>query len=145
MSWRTITGTEAEQEFSPAEKAAIDVATQGAVFASILERVVDFIRGACLAGSGQVGAAGTIPDLLRMDCVAIARWRWLCSIPSLKALQSEERKALHDEGTKRIEKVASGDLKIENPDTAGTETASTGNSEIVTNSTRPTSTTLDGL
>ena len=145
MSWRSITSTEAEEEFSPSEKAAIDVATQGEMFASILGRVVDFIRAACLAGSGAVGEAGTIPDLLRMDAVAVARWRWLCSIPSLKALQSEDRKALHDDGVKRIEKVATGDLKVEAATTAGTETLSAGNSSVVSNSTRPTGDTLAGL
>jgi hypothetical protein len=145
MPWRSITTTEAEEEFTPAEKAAIDVATQGALFSSVLGRVVDFIRSACLAGSGAVGEAPTIPDLLRMDAVAVARWRWLCSIPSLKALQSEDRKALHDDGIKRIEKVATGDLKVETPTTAGTETLSSGNSELVSYSTRPTGDTLSGL
>lgn len=124
MSWSTIAATEVLEEFTPQEKTAIN-AIQGAStqLAAILARAVNAWRGAIRSGGGAVSStASTIPDQIRMDVIAQARWRWLIAMPSLKALQTKERSEAASLAEKRFDDIARGNLRVESP-TADESTA----------------------
>ncbi len=117
MSWKTLTSSEVLEEFTPQEQAALK-GIQGAIdrLPSILTRVVNMARGSIRAGGGTLGDDGTTPDQMDMDLIAIARWRWLIAFPQLKAMQTAERKAAHDDAMKRLDQVANQKVSIESPD-----------------------------
>jgi hypothetical protein len=106
-SWNAIAEAEVLQEFIPAEQAGIKAAA-GAVdqLPSILTRTVNQARGLIEAAGAALGGAGTIPDSLRPDVIAIARWRWLISISQFKSMQTAERKALYDEAIRHLDELA---------------------------------------
>lgn len=117
MSWSVIAESEVLEEFNSKENSAINN-IQGATdnLAPILQRIVNMARSCVVAGGSQVDQPGTIPDQLRPDVIAIARWKWLVALPKIgEALQSKERKQAHDDGMKRMDDVAAGKIKIELP------------------------------
>jgi hypothetical protein len=122
-SWNVIAEAEVLQEFIPAEQAAIKAAA-GAVdqLPSILTRTVNQARGLIEAAGAALGGAATIPDSLRPDVIAIARWRWLTSIPQFKSMQTAERKALYDDAIRHLDELAKRERTVESP-TAGTFSA----------------------
>lgn len=82
----------------------------------ILTNVINAARGAIVAGGGQLDQPGLIPDQLRADVIAIARWKWLISLPDLgEGFQSKARKEAHDDAQKRLDGVSMGKPKIELP------------------------------
>lgn len=149
MSWSAITADEVLEEFNPREQAKINE-LQGSEdnLDSILGRVVNMVRGCVTAGGGRVDQPGTVPDQLREDVIAIARWRWIISLPASddKTLQSDARKAAHDDAMKRLDKVSAGDIKVELP-AAPVATASPSNAiEVASSQTRQfTRDKMDGL
>lgn len=118
MSWETIEADEVLQEFTPQEKTAIN-AVQGADtnLAGILKRAVSAARGSINAGGNPMGPVDTIPEQIIPDVIAIARWRWLVSLPALKALQTKERKDLADDAKATLKEIAKGEVKTEIPET----------------------------
>lgn len=117
MSWETIAADDVLEEFTPSEKAAIN-AVQGADtnLAGILKRAVSSARGSIVAGGNPMGPDGTVPEQIIPDVIAIARWRWLVSLPALKALQTKERKDLADDGKLTLKEIAKGEVKTEIPE-----------------------------
>jgi hypothetical protein len=67
-----------------------------------------------LVGGNQIGQAGTVPDQIRGDAIAIVRWRWFCSLPKTD-LQSQFRKDQYESAQKHIEKIREGKEKVEIP------------------------------
>jgi len=127
MSWSTIAEADVLSEFNSAEQTAI-VAQQGAIdnLGAILTRVVNATRSSVLAGGGQQDQPGTVPDQLREEVIAIARWRWIISLPKIdETLQSESRKQAYVDAVARLDKVAEGKIKIEVPSTPIATTAPT--------------------
>src|SRR6266853_1597626 len=120
MSWSAIAAAEVLQEFNPKEQAKL-AEIQAAVdnLTPILGRIVNMVRGTIVAGGGRVDQPGTIPDQLREDVIAVARWRWLISLPAQEGdtLQSKQRQAVHDDAMKRFDKIAAGSVKVELPTT----------------------------
>jgi hypothetical protein len=118
MSWAAITADEVLQEWN--EKEQLKVQEQQAAadnLPDILVRVVNACRGCVRAGGGQVGPAGTIPDQLREEVIAIARWRLLLALPDVSdAILSKSREKAHDDAVKRFDAVAAGDIKVELPE-----------------------------
>jgi len=116
MAWNSIAAADVLAEFTPVEQATLQN-IQGATgnLAGILTNVVNAARGAIVAGGNQLDQAGTIPDQLREDVIAIARWKWLISFPALKNLQTDQRKEAATEAQKRIDGVSAGKPKIEIP------------------------------
>ncbi len=117
MAWLPLTVDELLQEFTPLEKSTLDhlQSPQGgpSSLAPILARSVAKFRGAIRAG-GQAPANGdTIPDDVRDEVIAHARWRFLIAFPSLKALQTQERKEAYEAAEKLIDKLRNG-LAVEN-------------------------------
>ena len=117
MSWSVITETDVLSEFNPKEQALIaNIQNAADNLAPILQRVVNAARACVVAGGSQVDQPGTIPDQLRMDVIAVARWKWLISLPQVnETLQSINRKNAHDDAMKRLDDVAAGKIKIELP------------------------------
>jgi hypothetical protein len=121
MPWNAITVDDVLSEFNPTEQAKIN-AIQNAVdnLTPILSRAVNAARGSIIAGGNPVDAAGTIPDQLRPEVIAIARWRWLVALPGVnEALQSKDRRAAHDDAMKRLDDVAARKIKVELPGVGG--------------------------
>lgn len=116
MSWETVSAADVLEEFTPQEKAAIN-AVQGADtnLDGVLNRTVKAARGSISAGGNPMAPGDTIPEQLIPDVISIARWRWLSSLPTLKALQTDARKDLAKEAAATLTKIAMGDLKTEIP------------------------------
>lgn len=112
-NWRTITGLEI---FSAEERAQSDVLSNaGATIEGELQGVVNEARD-CIQAQGTVlGPVGTIPDQIRQHVAAIAVWRSLGKLPGLDALMTKARQEMHDEGARKLEAVASGELRIVGP------------------------------
>lgn len=119
MAWNNLTTAEVLQEFTPAEQVTLQ-GIQGATgnLADILLRAIQSARGAISAGGYELGSGVTIPDQLRGEVIAIARWRWLISFPQLKVMQTAERKAANDEAVKKLAAAANQEFNIESPTTA---------------------------
>jgi hypothetical protein len=122
MSWSTLTVAQvlAEGGFSAPEKTALDAqaGASAGTLADTLTNVIQTVRGVVTATGATAGAAGTVPDSLRMDIVALVRWRWLIAFPSLRALQTEERKQAAERAEERLDEVAAGDRAVEAADPA---------------------------
>ena len=128
MPWSTIATSDVLEEFTPQEQAALQTIQNGtSQLGGILAKAVASARGSIQAGGNDLDAAGTLPDQIIPQVVAIIRWRWLVSLPKLKPLQTEERRDAYNDGLKALDKIASGHPKVERPANA---IATTG--EIVT-------------
>lgn len=130
MAWSGLTDQEVLDEFTPQEKATLN-AIQGstATLARIVGRAIGETRGAVQGGGYPLGESGTVPDALRSDVIALARWRWLISFPSLKALQTKERKDAYDDAREKLEKVSQQKFSIESPTDSGASQSGSWNSE----------------
>ena len=121
MSWRTLSTDEVVEEFNDRELQSLNAIKGREALGGILERVVARVRGAVYAGGTRLGEAGTIPDALASDAVAIARWRFLISVARNEGLQTKERKEAHDAAEERLRRVEAGDMAIEGPDEDATQ------------------------
>lgn len=119
MSWAALTLTQVIDEgaFSEDEKATLDAAAgTGADLTNVLANVIATVRGTIQAAGMELGDAGTIPDSLRKDCVALVRWAWLTGFPQLTQLQTEPRKEAAERAEERLDAIAEGKRKVETPD-----------------------------
>ena len=116
MAWITPTTADVTSEFTERELAVIQN-VQGAPTSNlggVLGRVVDEARDSIRSGGTTLDTVTTtIPRGLLGDVIAIARWRLLISIPTLKALQSDARKEENDRAIKKLELIATGKFKVE--------------------------------
>lgn len=117
MAWSTLSGAQVLSEggFSNTEKTQLTTlaGTGGAALADVLANIIQTVRGVCSAAGVTLGAASTIPDSLRMDVIAIIRWRWLIGFPQLKSLQTDERKTAAEKAEERLDNVAAGTRPVE--------------------------------
>ena len=117
MSWNAVTTDDVLSEFTGQEQSDLETLQADTdSLQAILTRTINAARGNVKAGGGTVDQDGTIADSLAPHIIAIARWRWLVSIPKSDALQSDARKALHDDAVKYLKEVAKGEIKVEVPD-----------------------------
>ncbi len=119
--WNTLSVDQmiAEGGFSISEKTQLTTSagTNGAALADVLDSVIQTVRGVVAAAGGTVDVtSGSIPDSLRMDIIAIIRWRWLTGFPNLVSLQTEPRKLAADLAEKRLDEVAKSIRPIEPPE-----------------------------
>lgn len=121
MSWVTMVVNDVLSEFTPAEKTILDGIQAGAStnLTAILGRAIAEVRGAIAGGGYPLGAAGTIPDALASDVIAIARWRFLVAMPALAKLQTKERKDAFDGAQEKLKAVSRQEYAVEAP-VAGT-------------------------
>lgn len=109
MSWTVIAAAEVLQEFTPQEQTAIE-AIKGSTtqLAAILLRAVNEWRGAISVHQTLDTTAGTIPADVRPAVIASARWRWLISMPAMKALQTKERAEAAQEAADLLQAIREG-------------------------------------
>src|SRR6185369_15121124 len=112
MAWVVLSADEVLEELSPAEVTTLK-GIQGAtdMVPALVTRAIAECRGAIAAGNYPVDSiAGTIPDGLKSDVIALARWRWLIAFPQLKALQTSERKDAYNDARKKLEAISNQDF-----------------------------------
>lgn len=119
MDWQTFTDADVLKEFTPAERATlnnIQGATNG--LPDICTDVIaEFRQAISDAGTDVSGADdGKIPAGFKAKAAALARWRWLISIPSAKSMQTPERKEAADKAEELINDIATGDRPVTAPD-----------------------------
>lgn len=130
MPWTAPTATDALTEFNSDEKAQVDALTgDSANLATILARVVAQVRGDIRAGGYPLDADTTkIPDSLHSDCIAIARWKFLISLPKSEELQTDARKLAATDAIAKLKRIADGDYGVEQPATVSAPAAGSWNS-----------------
>ena len=132
MSWQTIGTADVLNEFTAQEAATLNnIQGTTEALAGIIANVVRAIRGSVVAGGNQLGPINTVPDQLRSEVIAIARWEWLTSFPALKAMQTAARKDAATEAKDLLNLIASNQAdrpRVEIPDagTAASTVAPTG-------------------
>jgi hypothetical protein len=115
MPWNTLQVTDVTAEILPDEVTMLNsIQGSGGILSALLSTVVAELQAQILVGGNQIGQAGTIPDQIRGDAIAIARWRWFCSLPKTD-LQSEFRRQQYAGAMKRLERIREGKEKVEIP------------------------------
>lgn len=110
MAWNPVTIQDVLTEFTPSERQSIITIQNQDSLQAILNKVVLRMRGKIKAGGNQLDMTGqTIPDDLQEECIALTRWRWLVSIPSLKMLQTKERADAAKAADDLLNKISSND------------------------------------
>jgi phage gp36-like protein len=123
MSWQTLSDLEVLAELTPAEKRSIDTLLGGDSLGPIVANTVSLVRGYIVAGGYTIGQDGTLPEGLKSDAIAIARWRLLVALPQNAGLQTESRKAAYTEAMDKLKLVAAGKFGVEVPENAATTIA----------------------
>jgi hypothetical protein len=118
MSWRTLTAEDVLEELAPQE-AAMMRNIAGNKAASIVSRAIGEMRGAIAGGGYGLGDEGSVPDGLRSDTIAVARWRWLVAFPVLAKMQTKERQSAYNDARQRMELISQQKFAPE-PPTPGT-------------------------
>ncbi len=124
MSWQILYTEDVLSEFTPNEASAIRTLQGGSGSGEpytnidvIVANVIDEVRGWIIAGGYAVDQVfdNTIPTGLFEDAIAIARWRILISVPSLKQLQTEERRFAFDKAEAKMLLIAEQKFFVEPP------------------------------
>ena len=125
-TWTAPSADDVLNEFTPVESAALQK-MQGKTtnLAAILARVVAEVRDSIRSGGYALDteSADTLPLGLHNDAILIARWRWLISIPSAKAFQTEARETAANKALEKLGKIASQKFAVESPTAAATATS----------------------
>lgn len=118
MPWNTLATIDVTAEILPDEVTLLNT-IQGAstILAAILANVVAEVQASILTGGNQIGPAGTVPDQIREDSIALARWRWFTSLP-MTDLQSDARRQQYREAQARLQGIREGKEKVEIPEAA---------------------------
>lgn len=108
MSWNPLASSDVLNEFTPVEQATLN-GLQGAAgnLDAIVANVINAVRGSIVAGGNQLGPVATVPDQLRSEVIAIARWKWLASFPQLKSLQTDARRIAAQDAQALVNLVSS--------------------------------------
>jgi hypothetical protein len=115
MSWNAIAVDDVQNEILPDEVTMLNTIEGGnSVLPVILAVWVSKLRSMIEVGGNNLDVAGTIPDQLRPEAIAIIRWRWFTSLPKTD-LCSEHRKAQCDDAMKAFNDVEAGKKKVEFP------------------------------
>lgn len=94
MPWLTIAAGEVISRLTPVELATLEgIAGLADQMPGILTNVVNATRGNLRGGGNQLDVAGTIPDQVREEVIALALWKFLISFPVLKSMQTPARQA----------------------------------------------------
>jgi len=83
-----------------------------AIGAEVLANVVGEFREAIEVVGTALGAADTVPDLVRAHVINRTRWQWLDEFPSMKQLQTETREAGNTAAEKALEDIRNRDLVV---------------------------------
>lgn len=149
MSWRAITESDVLAVLTETERAAVDtlnLGDQDSPVEAVIASVTDEARGRIAANpANQLGEDGTLPATVIHQAVAIIRYRLLSRLP-VASLVTDARRAEWDEANKFFRDVAKGEVSIERPATAATETRATPDVDVTASVTRQaTRTKLSGI
>jgi len=145
MGWEIPTIDDVLSEFTPSEMAAISNVMSfsgsgsgqltGQKLTVILVRCIAEIRGYIRSGDYPLDDdPRRLPLETFPDVINICRWRFLVSAPSLKQLQTEDRKKAYDDSFAKLRMIASQDFAVEPPievDDSGTGTWNSENKLIM--------------
>lgn len=132
MAWSAPSAGDVLTEFNSGEDAAIRAAqaVDESNLATVLERVVAEVRDAIRSGGYPLDDDETkIPLGLHNDAIAIARWRYMLSVPKLLSLQTKERKESFDRAISKLDRIAKQEWAVEPPADALVAKSGTWNSE----------------
>ncbi len=125
MSWEVFTTEDVLNQFTIQEAAAIRTlqgsgSGSGAPFLNLDEKtahIIDEVRGYIIAGGYAVDPIfdNTLPLGIFEDAIAIARWRYLIAVPSLKQLQTEERRLAFDKAIAKLLLISEQKFFVEPP------------------------------
>ena len=77
MAWAAVSTDHVLEEFTPAERGALrNIQEAEDHLPAILLRVIALARGNIRAAGNTLDAAGTVPEQVALDVIAIARWRY---------------------------------------------------------------------
>jgi len=124
MHWNTPTEADVLNRFTPQEQATLKN-VQGAVdlIPSLLADQVAAAQGKILVGGYSVGPAGTLPDQIKPEVMALVRWELIGAFPALKVMATEIRKEAAEKASKLLDSISRHGVRIESP-TAGITPAS---------------------
>lgn len=130
MAWSELTPTDVMREFNAAEESAYTSAGGKSAddLGQIVGTVVDEIRGAIRSGRYPLGADGTIPDSLAGTAIAMARWRFLLSLPGVHGLTTPEREDAYKRALHLLDRVADQKYAVEAPAPSESRFSGAGNS-----------------
>ncbi len=123
--WEVFTTEDVLNQFTIQEAAAIRTlqgsgSGSGPPFLNLDEKtvhIIDEVRGYIVAGGYAVDQVfdNTLPIGLFEDAISIARWRYLISVPSLKQLQTEERRLAFEAAMKKLMAIAEQKFFVQPP------------------------------
>lgn len=126
MPWVAISAADFVLEgFNSDERAKLQAAAGGDDgLTQILSAAIAEWRGIIQAAGNELDADTTlIPPSCRRHIISQVRWQVLVKFPSLKQLQTEERKDAADKAEEFLQRIAEGDQPIESPDDEPASTA----------------------
>ncbi len=130
MAWNVLTSQDVLDEMSPGEVATIKAIQEAAdLLPRFVQRAVNECRGAIAAGSYPLGPDATVPDGLHSDVIAIARWRWLISLPQLSKMQTKEREQAFKDAQAKLKQITQQDYAPESPADGSSPKSGNWNSE----------------
>lgn len=126
-TWATISVAQflTEGGFSTDERSKLQAAAGGDDgLTEILAAAVAEWRGVMEAAQYEVdeNSATTIPPSCRRHIIAQVRWSLLIKFPSLKQLQTDERKAAAEVAEEKLQKIEDREAAIESPEVPPSDT-----------------------
>lgn len=119
--WIIFTDADVLAEFTPSERATINN-IQGATngLPRICTNAIAEFRQAISDAGTDISSAGVgkMPEGFIAKAVALARWRWLISIPQAKSMQTPERKEAADKAEELLNDIATGKRPVSAPGTS---------------------------
>lgn len=118
-AWINLTEADVLKEFTPAEKATLNnlLAATNNLADICTDASAEFRQAISDAGTSLGSTTtGQLPPGFRAQAVALARWRWLISIPQARALQTAERKEAAQKAEQLLADIATGKRPVAAPD-----------------------------
>ncbi len=117
--WQVLAASEVLSELTTSERLGLQklLGTAEPPASAIVERVIAEVRDYIRSGGYAIdeSADNTLPLGLHSDAIAIARWRYLISIPAAKTLQTDARKEAVEHALEKLAKVAAQEFAVEPP------------------------------
>ena len=115
MPWNAIQASDIQVELLPQEVAMINtIQGSSGILATVLNTWVNKIRAMIEVGGNNLDVAGTVPDQLRPEIIAVVRWRWFSSMAN-NDLLSKQREEEFKQAMEKLNAVEKGSPKVEFP------------------------------
>lgn len=119
MTWLLLSTEDVLDGFTPVEQQLLErIQDSTARLANHTARAAAEFRQAISDAGTSLGSTsdGYLPPGFTAHAAALARWRWLISLPQAKALQTPERKEAAEKADTLIADIASGKRPVAAPD-----------------------------